>query len=245
MNKPFVMILVVGLINASAAFAGISVTTQSRSVTIIGQVPGTGPQSSFDQSTTAVTDAPFNLSLQNTVGTGDVTASASASQISTLDLIDGGIALSARGSVNGASSDVNSSFTSSSEFSLTFVVDTATPYLFSEQVSSGEESDLGLLGADLTRDGQSLFGIAIPGLPRLQAVDVPSFQTTGILSPGTYTLDGGAAGNGNLTAVDATYAINFSVSSIVPASQLISLPTGWWSGAFGLALSALAARRAR
>jgi hypothetical protein len=210
----------------------------------MGQVPGAGPAFSFNQTTDAAPGSPFNASLQDAVGSGAVTASASASEVSTIDLANG-LNFSASGSVLGSSSDANSTFTSSSRFSLTFVVDMPTPYLFNEQVTSGDEIDLGLLGADLTSDGQSLFGVSIPGLPRLQAADVPSFQTTGILAPGTYTLNGGTAGNGNLTAVDASYTVNFSTSAVSTTSQVIPLPNGCWNGAIGLAFSVLALRRIR
>ena len=135
---------------------------------------------------------PFNLTLQNSVELGDSTATASATPGSDIDLTPNGLGLSARGSVTGVSSNVNSYFSTSSEFSVTFAVDVATPFLLNEQVSSANEIDLGLLGVDLVGDGESLIGTQIPGLPKLEAANVPTFQTTGVLAPGTYTLNGGA-----------------------------------------------------
>src|SRR5205814_1295613 len=89
---------------------------------------------------------------------------------------------------------------------------------------------------------ESLFGTLIPGLPHVDAANQPNFQMTGLLTPGTYTLTGGTAGNGNLTAINSAYTVNFSVSS---ASQAIPLPATGWMGAIGLFVSGCVACRIR
>jgi len=217
-------------------------TGQSRSVSIAGAVPGSAADSSFNQTVDAIPGTPFSQGLANSAGTDPASASASAVQLSTIALVGGRLSLVANGSVEGSSSDTVSSFTAASQFSLTFAVDEPVAYLFNEEVSSDQETSLSLLGADLTSAGESILGVSTAGPPRLQAADVPTFQTTGILSPGTYTLSGGASGEGSLTSVDASYIVNFSA---IPVSQMIPVPPAFWSGAIGLALSALTARRMR